>query len=66
MVPHPFAISLFEHSVYFTDWTKMAVMKANKFTDTTTQVVYATSQTPHGVAVIHQFKQPHGKQAEES
>lgn len=61
VIPHPFGISLFEHNVYFTDWTKMAVMKANKFTDSSSQVVYSTSQTPHGVAVIHQLKQPHGK-----
>lgn len=60
VIPHPFGISLFEHSVYFTDWTKMAVMKANKFTDSNPQVVYNTSQTPHGVAVIHKFKQPQG------
>ncbi|KAM7407483.1 hypothetical protein PAMA_003284 [Pampus argenteus] len=59
VIPHPFGISLFEHNVYFTDWTKMAVMKANKFTDSSSQVVYSTSQTPHGVAVIHQLKQPH-------
>jgi len=61
VVPHPFGVSLFEHNVYFTDWTKMAVMKANKFTDSSPQVVYKTSQTPHGVAVIHQLKQPQGK-----
>lgn len=60
-IPHPFGISLFEHNVYFTDWTKMAVMRANKFSDSHPQVVYSTSQTPHGVAVIHQLKQPHGK-----
>lgn len=60
-VPHPFGISLFEHNVYFTDWTKMAVMKANKFSDGSPQVVYNTTQTPHGVAVIHQLKQPYGK-----
>lgn len=60
-IPHPFGISLFEHNVYFTDWTKMAVMKANKFNDNNPQVVYSTSQTPHGVAVIHQLKQPYGK-----
>nr|XP_046260892.1 low-density lipoprotein receptor-related protein 2a isoform X2 [Scatophagus argus] len=59
VIPHPFGISLFEHNVYFTDWTKMAVMKANKFTDSNPDVVYSTSQTPHGVAVIHQLKQPH-------
>lgn len=61
MIPHPFGISLFEHNVYFTDWTKMAVMKANKFTDSSPQVVYSTSQAPHGVAVIHQLKQPNGE-----
>ena len=60
VIPHPFGISLFEHNVYFTDWTKMAVMKANKFTDSSPQVVYRTSQTPHGVAVIHRLKQPQG------
>uniref|UniRef100_A0A672J473 EGF-like domain-containing protein n=1 Tax=Salarias fasciatus TaxID=181472 RepID=A0A672J473_SALFA len=57
-VPHPFGISLFEHNVYFTDWTKMAVMRVNKFTDSSPEVVYSTSQSPHGVAVIHQLKQP--------
>lgn len=66
MIPHPFGISLFEHNVYFTDWTKMAVMKANKFTDRSSEVVYRTSQTPHGVAVIHQLKQPQGKTIRET
>jgi low density lipoprotein-related protein 2 len=61
VIPHPFGISLFEHTVYFTDWTKMAVMKANKFSDTNPQVVYTTSQTPHGVQVVHQLRQPSGK-----
>ncbi|KAL7385074.1 hypothetical protein ABVT39_014795 [Epinephelus coioides] len=59
VIPHPFGISLFEHNVYFTDWTRMAVMKANKFSESSPQVVYSTSQTPHGVAVIHQLKQPY-------
>lgn len=61
VIPHPFGISLFEHNVFFTDWTRLAVMKANKFTDSSPQVVYGTSQTPYGVSVIHQLKQPHGK-----
>lgn len=61
VIPHPFGISLFEHNVYFTDWTRLAVMKANKFTDSSPQVVYSTTQTPYGVSVIHQLKQPHGK-----
>ena len=62
VIPHPFGISLFEHTVYYTDWTKMAVMKANKFSDRSPQVLYTTAQNPHGVAVIHQLRQPYGEQ----
>jgi very low-density lipoprotein receptor len=29
---HPFSITTFEDSVYWTDWDKEAVFKANKFT----------------------------------
>lgn len=61
IIPHPFAISLFESTIYYTDWTKMAVMKANKFSDSSPQVVYNTAQTPHGVAVIHRYRQPNGE-----
>lgn len=43
LIPHPFGISLFEEHVYFTDWTKMAVMKANKFTETNPQVYHQSS-----------------------
>lgn len=60
-IPHPFGISLFEDSVFFTDWTKMAVMKANKFTETNPQVYYQSSLRPFGVTVFHSVRQPHGK-----
>ncbi|GAA6077980.1 low-density lipoprotein receptor-related protein 2a isoform X1 [Tachysurus ichikawai] len=59
LIPHPFGLSLFEHSVYYTDWTKMAIMKANKFTENNPQVLYSTANTPYGVAVIHPFRQPY-------
>ncbi|XP_059560178.1 low-density lipoprotein receptor-related protein 2 [Myotis daubentonii] len=58
-IPHPFGISLFEDSVFFTDWTKMAVMKANKFTETNPQVYYQSSLRPFGVTVFHSLRQPH-------
>lgn len=29
---HPFSITTFEDSVYWTDWDKAAVFRANKFT----------------------------------
>ncbi|KAL8183430.1 UNVERIFIED_CONTAM: Low-density lipoprotein receptor- protein 2 [Gekko kuhli] len=58
VIPHPYGISLFEHSVYFTDWTKMAVMKANKFADSNPQVIYQSSLRPYGVTVYHALRQP--------
>ncbi|NXN98396.1 LRP2 protein, partial [Rhinopomastus cyanomelas] len=59
LVPHPYGITLFEHNVYFTDWTKMAVMKANKFSESNPQVVYQSSLRPYGVTVYHAAKQPY-------
>uniref|UniRef100_A0A8C9DCQ9 LDL receptor related protein 2 n=1 Tax=Panthera leo TaxID=9689 RepID=A0A8C9DCQ9_PANLE len=59
LIPHPFGISLFEDYVYFTDWTKMAVMKANKFTETSPQVYLQTSLRPFGVTVYHSLRQPY-------
>uniref|UniRef100_A0A671PYM9 EGF-like domain-containing protein n=1 Tax=Sinocyclocheilus anshuiensis TaxID=1608454 RepID=A0A671PYM9_9TELE len=58
VIPHPFAITLFEHSVYYTDWTKMAVMKANKYRDNSPQELYRTSQRPHGLTMVHAYRQP--------
>uniref|UniRef100_A0A8C6QUZ8 Low-density lipoprotein receptor-related protein 2 n=1 Tax=Nannospalax galili TaxID=1026970 RepID=A0A8C6QUZ8_NANGA len=57
-VPHPFGISLFEEHVFFTDWTKMAVMRANKFTETNPQVHHQSSLRPYGVTVYHGLRQP--------
>lgn len=64
VIPHPFAITLFEHSVYYTDWTKMAVMKANKYSDNSPQELYRTSQRPHGLTMVHAYRQPFGKELE--
>ncbi|XP_021582708.2 low-density lipoprotein receptor-related protein 2 isoform X1 [Ictidomys tridecemlineatus] len=58
IIPHPFGISLFEDQVFFTDWTKLAVMKANKFTDSSPQVYHQSSLRPYGVTVYHALRQP--------
>lgn len=60
LIPHPFGISLFEDHVFFTDWTKMAVMKANKFTESSPQQYHQTSLKPFGVTVYHSLRQPYG------
>ncbi|KAJ7345670.1 hypothetical protein JRQ81_001620, partial [Phrynocephalus forsythii] len=62
LIPHPYGISLFEHHVYFTDWTKMAVMKANKFSDSSPQVIYQSSLRPYGVTIYHALRQPYAVQ----
>ncbi|XP_041433100.1 low-density lipoprotein receptor-related protein 2 isoform X2 [Xenopus laevis] len=59
VIPHPYGLSIFEHYLYFTDWTRVSVMKANKFTDNSTQVVYRSSSRPYGVTVYHSARQPY-------
>lgn len=61
LIPHPFGISLFEENVFYTDWTKMAVMKANKFEDTHPQTYYQSTLRPYGVTVYHALRQPNGE-----
>lgn len=39
---HPFSITTFEDHVYWTDWDKQAVFKANKFTGEDVEAVTAT------------------------
>ena len=39
----------------------MAVMKANKFTETNPQVYHQSSLRPCGVTVYHALRQPNGK-----
>uniref|UniRef100_A0A452F8B2 Low-density lipoprotein receptor-related protein 2 n=1 Tax=Capra hircus TaxID=9925 RepID=A0A452F8B2_CAPHI len=57
-IPHPFSISLFEGQLFFTDWTKMAVLKANKFKETNPRLYYRSSLKPFGVTVYHGLRQP--------
>ncbi|OWK11616.1 hypothetical protein Celaphus_00003421, partial [Cervus elaphus hippelaphus] len=57
-IPHPFSISLFEGQLFFTDWTKMAVLKANKFKETNPRLYYRSSLRPFGVTVYHALRQP--------
>uniref|UniRef100_A0A4W2GWF9 LDL receptor related protein 2 n=1 Tax=Bos indicus x Bos taurus TaxID=30522 RepID=A0A4W2GWF9_BOBOX len=60
-IPHPFSISLFEGQLFFTDWTKMAVLKANKFKETNPRLYYRSSLKPFGVTVYHGLRQPYAR-----
>ncbi|XP_072468338.1 low-density lipoprotein receptor-related protein 2 isoform X1 [Notamacropus eugenii] len=59
IIPHPYGISLFEHNVFVTDWTRLAVMKANKFSESNPQIIYQSSLRPYGVTIYHALRQPY-------
>uniref|UniRef100_A0A182JF05 Uncharacterized protein n=1 Tax=Anopheles atroparvus TaxID=41427 RepID=A0A182JF05_ANOAO len=59
---HPFSITTFEDYVYWTDWEKEAVFKANKFTGKDVDPVTAMHmlQHPMTIHVYHPYRQPDG------
>lgn len=60
---HPFSITTFEDFVYWTDWTKHAVFRANKFNGSSVEAITAihTMQNPMVVHVYHPYRQPDGE-----
>nr|XP_032807603.1 low-density lipoprotein receptor-related protein 2-like isoform X3 [Petromyzon marinus] len=58
VVPHPYGVSLFEGRVYFTDWTRMAVLRASQFGGAEAAIVHRSGSKPHAVAVSHVARQP--------
>ncbi|XP_051883463.1 low-density lipoprotein receptor-related protein 2a [Pristis pectinata] len=57
-VPHPYGVTNFEDKLFYTDWTKMAVMRVNKSIDNDPQIIYQSSLKPYGVTIYHAFRQP--------
>ncbi|XP_037092270.1 very low-density lipoprotein receptor-like isoform X2 [Pollicipes pollicipes] len=57
---HPFSITTFEDWIYWTDWDKMSVFKANKFTGAgvTSVAPMGNLQFPVDVLVYHPYRQP--------
>ncbi|XP_019865728.1 very low-density lipoprotein receptor isoform X2 [Aethina tumida] len=60
---HPFSITTFEDWVYWTDWDRAAVFKANKFTGKNVTAVTATEmlENPMVIHVYHPYRQPDGE-----
>ncbi|TDG98033.1 hypothetical protein EPR50_G00214030 [Perca flavescens] len=56
--PHPFGVAVFENHVFFTDWTKMGVVRANRFKDNNPALLYRTTKRPGHVVVSHAVLQP--------
>ncbi|KAL5005791.1 hypothetical protein ScPMuIL_016949 [Solemya velum] len=55
---HPFALSLYGDYVFWTDWNKNAVVKANKFTGGNVTVVHETIPQPFDIQLFHPSRQP--------
>ncbi|CAH1722415.1 unnamed protein product [Chironomus riparius] len=60
---HPFSITTFEDYVYWTDWDKEAVFRANKFNGKDVEPVTALHmlQHPMTIHVYHPYRQPDGE-----
>ncbi|XP_034951000.1 very low-density lipoprotein receptor isoform X2 [Chelonus insularis] len=59
---HPFSITTFEDFVYWSDWDKQTIFKANKFTGKEVKAVtpLRSQQNPMVVHVYHPYRQPDG------
>ncbi|KAK4316707.1 hypothetical protein Pmani_012155 [Petrolisthes manimaculis] len=57
---HPFSITVFEDTMYWTDWRREAILRANKFTGKEVETVVPSHATPMTVHVYHSYRQPNG------
>ncbi|XP_055379228.1 putative uncharacterized protein DDB_G0282133 isoform X1 [Condylostylus longicornis] len=59
---HPFSITTFEDYMYWTDWDKQTVFKANKFNGEGVEAITALHmvQHPMTIHVYHPYRQPDG------
>lgn len=55
---HPFGITIYENSVFWTDWRLSSVIKADKFTGNNVTIFYHASTQPFDVKVVHPSRQP--------
>ncbi|XP_069108702.1 low-density lipoprotein receptor-related protein 2-like isoform X5 [Argopecten irradians] len=59
-VPHPFAITVFEDWMYWTDWNHMSIEKANKFTGANHTWLKNTTHRPMDMHIYHPLRQKEG------
>ncbi|GBP36075.1 Low-density lipoprotein receptor-related protein 1 [Eumeta japonica] len=57
---HPFALTLFESHVYWTDWRSNSVVRADKWRGGDVAVVQRTLTQPFDLKVVHPSRQPRG------
>ncbi|XP_058798818.1 low-density lipoprotein receptor-related protein 8-like [Phymastichus coffea] len=59
---HPFSITVFEDFIYWSDWTKQSIFRANKFTGKEVQLIVSNQSIQHPMVlhIYHPYKQPDG------
>ena len=60
-LPHPFALTLFEDELYWTDWYTKSINKANKFSGQPLETVRTRLHFPMDIHTWHPQRQPAGK-----
>jgi low density lipoprotein-related protein 2 len=60
-VPHPFAITIFEDWMFWTDWNHMSVEKAHKFSGENHTILLNTTHRPMDIHVYHPLRQKQSK-----
>uniref|UniRef100_A0A914GSI0 Low-density lipoprotein receptor-related protein n=1 Tax=Globodera rostochiensis TaxID=31243 RepID=A0A914GSI0_GLORO len=64
--PHPFGLAMFDQFLYWTDWTRLGIMRAEKF-GALSEVIWSMKDSnvfPMGIAAYHPLAQPGPKQSE--
>uniref|UniRef100_A0A914L2L5 Low-density lipoprotein receptor-related protein n=2 Tax=Meloidogyne TaxID=189290 RepID=A0A914L2L5_MELIC len=58
--PHPFGLAIFDQYLYWTDWTRLGIMRVEKF-GAASEVIWSNKDGnvfPMGIAAYHQMAQP--------
>uniref|UniRef100_A0A8D0BMN3 Low-density lipoprotein receptor-related protein n=1 Tax=Salvator merianae TaxID=96440 RepID=A0A8D0BMN3_SALMN len=57
-LPHPFALTLFGDTLYWTDWTTRSVLACNKYTGENLREIHSNIFSPMDIHVFNQQRQP--------
>ncbi|GIY65557.1 low-density lipoprotein receptor-related protein 4, partial [Caerostris extrusa] len=58
-LPHPFAITVFEDHLFWTDWQTKSIHRANKFTGRNATTLHTKLHFPMDLIVVHPLRQPY-------
>ncbi|KAK3787581.1 hypothetical protein RRG08_025912 [Elysia crispata] len=57
-LPHPFALTIFEDELYWTDWETKSINKANKFSGNSVETIHSRLFFPMDIHTMHPQRQP--------